>query len=444
MSAHPRKQSKGKAITVFTVKRRILVSVMTVGLAASALTACSGTGGTAGPSGDASTTTKGEITIWYRPGSLPTSSIDGVKAEFPNVTFHILETADVDTKVTAALRAGSGLPDITTGDPVTYAQVATKFVDLGQNGFTSEVAKGYVDWKVKLGQTPSGEQIGVPIDIGPEAFYYNATAFEAAGLPTDPDAVGKLVSTWDGYKKVAEAVQATGKFACDDPSYLFKYLTWSQSALFYKQSGDSLIYDPVSPVAKDAFTKAMDFETSGLCANVQPYTPDWASSVSQGLTVGFINPPWVGAGLLSTTAPDQSGEWRVATATPDGYSAEDGSQLVVPKTSANPKLATLIAIWLTNAKNMSSGFANNGLFPSTIDSYASDELTKGQEYFGGQQVGALLGSFAEKVPSLPKGPYTNSIDTVFQNEIVNAETSNVSAADAYQAALEKVQAQFGN
>ena len=428
---------------MFKVKSRILVSVVTLGLAAAALSACSAPSGGA-DSGAASTSSKGDITIWYRPGSLSTSAVKGVKTEFPNVKFSILATADVDTKVTAALRAGSGLPDITTGDPVVYAQVASKFVDLGKNGFTSEVAKGYVDWKVKLGQTPSGEQIGVPIDIGPEAFYYNAPAFEAAGLSSDPDAVGKLISTWDGYQKVAEAVAATGKFACDDPSYLFKYLTWSKSALFYKQSGGSLIYDPVSSVAEDAFKKSMDFERAGLCANVQPYTPDWASSVSQGLTVGFINPPWVGAGLLSTTAPGQSGQWRVATATPDGYSAEDGSQLVVPKTSANPKLATLIAIWLTNAKNSSSGFANNGLFPSTIASYSSDELTKGQDYFNGQQVGAILGSFAKKVPTLPKGPYTNGIDTVFQNEIVNAETSDVSAADAYKAALDKVQSQFGN
>ncbi len=418
---------------------------MTIGLAAIALTACTASGGTSNSTGGSvSTKTKGDITIWYRPGSIPTSSVDGVKKAFPNVTFHLLQSANVDTKVTAALRAGTGLPDITTGDPVTYAEVASKFVDLGQNGFTSTVAKGYVAWKVKLGQTPSGEQIGVPIDIGPEAFYYNTVAFKAAGLPTDPSAVGKLVSTWDGYKKVAEAVKATGKFACDDPSYLFKYLTWSHSALFYKQSGGSLIYDPVSSVAKDAFMKSMDFETSGLCANVQPYTTDWASSVSQGQTVAFINPPWVGAGLLSTTAPKQSGQWSVATATPDGYGAEDGSELVVPKTSANPKLATLIAIWLTNAANMSSGFTHNGLFPSTIASYSSAALTTGQPYFGGQKVGSLLGSFAEKVPTLPKGVNTNGIDTVYQNEIVNAETSKVSAAAAYKAALAKAEAQFGN
>ncbi|HEX4402869.1 MAG TPA: ABC transporter substrate-binding protein [Galbitalea sp.] len=418
---------------------------MTIGLAALALTACSASGGTSSSTaGSVSTKTKGDITIWYRPGSIPTSSVNGVKKAFPNVTFHLLQSANVDAKVTAALRAGTGLPDITTGDPVVYAQVASKFVNLGENGFTPAVAKTYVSWKVKLGQTPSGEQIGVPIDIGPEAFYYNATAFKAAGLPTDPSAVGKLVSTWSGYEKLAEQVKAAGKFACDDPSYLFKYLTWSKSALFYKQSGGSLIYNPVSSVVKDAFTKSMDFENAGLCADVQPYTTDWASSVSQGDTIAFINPPWVGAGLLSTTAPKQSGQWRVATATPGGYGAEDGSELVVPKTSANPKLATLIAIWLTNAANMSSGFTHNGLFPSTIASYSSAALTKGQPYFGGQKVGSLLGTFAEKAPSLPKGVNTNGIDTVYQNEIVNAETSKLSSADAYKAALAKAEAQFGN
>jgi cellobiose transport system substrate-binding protein len=419
------------------------VTTLALGLAAASLTACSS--GTASSSASVNPkTAKGTITIWYRPGSVPSSAISGVKTEFPHVHFNIVASANVDTKVAAALRTGTGLPDITTGDPVVYAPVANKFVNIGANGFDSTVAKRYASFKVKLGQTETGEQIGVPIDIGPIAFYYNAPAFKAAGLPTDPTAVGKLVSTWTGYKKLAGTVKAAGKFACDSPAYLFRYSTWSQSALFYSKSGSQLVYNPVSPIAKTAFMQAMDFEKAGLCANVTPYSPDWSSSVSQGKTVAFIDPPWIGAGLLSSSAPKQAGQWRVATQTPGGYGSEDGSELVLPKTAANPKLATAVAIWLTNPANMSSGFTHDGLFPSTIASYSSKDLSQPQPYFGGQKVGSLLGSFAQKAPALPKGKNTDGTDTVYMNAIINAETNGQSASAAYQAAVSTAKTQFGN
>lgn len=486
-------QKRERQITVSTVKRRVGLSVLTLGLAAMCLSACSSSkkaaGTTSSPaaaSSSASTATSpttvasaatspsaatsaasaaasssvasspatgavdeqsGKITLWYRPGSLPSSSIAGVKKQFPNVTFNIVSSPDVDTKVAAALRTGSGLPDVTTGDPVVYAEVANKFVDLGQNGFDSTVAANYVSWKVKLGQTASGEQIGVPIDIGPIGYYYNVNAFQAAGLPTDPAAVGALVSTWAGYKQVAQKVKATGKYACDDPSYLFKYETWSKGALFYTNSGSQLVFSSSSPVIQDSFMTAMDFMKSGLCSNVQPYSTDWSSSVSQGKTVGFINPPWVGdgaKGLLETTAPAQSGQWRLASATPEGYGSEDGSELVVPKTSADPKLATQVAIWLTNPANMSSGFANDGLFPSTIPSYTSSEVTSPQAFFGGETAGVTLGSFAQKTPALLKGPDTNGADAIFMKAIVDAETSGASAQSAYQSAVSAAKTQFGN
>ncbi|MFC7616170.1 extracellular solute-binding protein [Actinokineospora soli] len=275
------------------------------------------------------------------------------------------------------------------------------------------------------------------------AYYYNAEAFTAAGLPTEPKAVGELVSTWDGYKSVAVKAKAAGKFACDDPGLLFYYETWSKGFGFYEESDKGLVPDIDNPLAKTAFDRAMDFQGGGLCANAQAYSNDWNSGLSRKSIIGFLQPPWVGGAGLQAAAKDQAGKWRVATATPDGFAAADGSMLMVPKTAADPELATKVAIWLTNANNQANGYVKNGLFPSTLDTYQAPEFTAAQPYYGGQPVASTLAAISKDAPRILKGADTDSINAIFQQAIRDAATNGQSASAAYTAAAEKANQQFG-
>ncbi|GHE26320.1 sugar ABC transporter substrate-binding protein [Kitasatospora indigofera] len=411
----------------------LLATALTAGLLSTTLTACSG-----GPGGS-----PGQVTVLYRPGSLADSAVNGAQAAFPEAKINFVKTADVDTKLAAALRTGQDLPSIVTADPIRYAPAAAKFTDVAGSGFTPEIAATYLPWKVELGKTPSGAQLGVPIDVGPLAFYYNAEAFKAAGLPSDPEAVGKLVSTWEGYKSLAQKTAAQGKFTCDDPGELFYYETWSKGFGFYRASGDGLTPDLANPLARTAFDRAMDFQSDSLCAKVQAFSNDWNSGLNRGSIIGFLQPPWVGGAGLQTAAEDQTGQWRVATATPDGRAAADGSMLMLPKSPTDPKLATEIAIWLTNASNQATGYAKNGLFPSALGAYEAGEFTAPQPYFGNQPASSTLAAVSKEAPRIVKGPDTDSINAVFQQAIRDAATNGSSASVAYTAALDKATQQFG-
>ncbi|MFZ3468753.1 extracellular solute-binding protein [Streptomyces sp. 4.24] len=349
----------------------------------------------------------------------------------------------MDTKLGAALRTGRDLPSIVTADPIRYAPAADKFTDVGKTGLTPEVAAGYLPWKVDLGRTGSGAQLGVPVDVGPLAHYYNADAFEAAGLPSDPDAVGKLVSTWDGYKSLAETAKAKGKLACDDPGLLFYYETWSKGFGFYEKSGEELVPDIGNSIGKTAFDRATEFQSGGLCANVQAKSNDWNSGLNRGNIIGFLQPPWVGGAGLQAAAQNQSGKWRIAAKTPDGHAAADGSMLMVPKTSTNPELATKVAIWLTNASNQATGYVKNGLFPSALGAYASPEFTAPQAFYGNQSAASTLAEISKKAPRIAKGPDTDSINSIFQQAIRDAAGNGADAPTAYADALAKATRQFG-
>ncbi|MHA4779087.1 ABC transporter substrate-binding protein [Streptomyces sp. MSC1_001] len=413
---------------------KVLAAALATGMLAT-VTACGGSDDAAGGSN--------EVTILYRPGSLSDSAVSGAQQAFPDAKIKFIKTADVDTKLGAALRTGKDLPSIVTADPIRYAPVEGKFTDVSKTGFTPGVASGYLPWKTDLGRTASGAQLGVPIDVGPLAYYYNADAFKAAGLPTDPEAVGRLVSTWAGYKSLAQKAKAKGKFACDDPSQLFYYETWSKAFGFYKKDGDDLVPDIANTIGKTAFDRAMDFQSSDLCLNVQSSSNDWNSGLNRGTLIGFLQPPWVGGGALQTAVKGQAGKWRVATATPDGYASADGSMLMLPRNSTDPELATKVAIWLTNATNQATGYVKNGLFPSALGAYASPEFTAPQPFYGNQPAASTLAEISKKAPQIVKGPDTDSINAIFQQAIRDAASSGTSASKAYDSAVDKATQQFG-
>lgn len=372
------------------------------------------------------------IEIWYRPGSLPAASIEGVKEQFPDVNIKLVETPDVDTKLTAALRAGNGIPDIAVALLSQYTSVYDRFVDVNEYGF-DDVAGDYLEWKLQMGQDPDGRQIGVPIDIGPLGFFYRADIFEQAGLPTDPAEVGALVADWDGYRQVAEAVtETTGSFVCDAANSHYVADRLAQGYYFATDDGE---YDPDNQINHDAFVSAVEFGQDDLCANLVLWTPEWSAGVAQNQLTGWVGPSYV-AGQMTGAGGDGAGQWRVATP-PGGAASQFGSFLSVFEASNDPETATEIAEWLTNPENQAAGYADNSLFPSTPASFEMPEMTQPEEFYGGQVPSEVLGQVAEAAPRLVIIPQSDKAAALFADAITEAVLAGTDAEEAYQAALEK-------
>lgn len=406
-----------------THSKALAAGVVATALVAS-LAACSGAGGS----------TDDTIEIWYRPGSLPTASIEGVKAEFPEAKIKLVETPDVDTKLTAALRAGKGIPDIAVALLSQYTSVYNKFVDVNEYGF-EDVADDYLDWKLQMGQDGEGRQVGVPIDIGPFGFFYRADVFEQAGLPTDPAEVGALVADWDGYREVAQTVKdATGTTVCDNANSHYLADRLAQGYYFATEDGE---FDPDTEINHDAFISAVEFGQDDLCTNVALWTPEWSAAVAQNQLTGWVGPSYV-AGAMTAAEGDGAGQWRVSTP-PGGAASQFGSFLSVFESSSDPELATQIAEWLTNPENQAAGYADNSLFPSTPASFDMPEMTQPDEFYGGQVTSEILGQVATDAPRLVIIPQSDKAAALFGDAIIEAVNAGTDAEDAYQTALEKAQ-----
>jgi cellobiose transport system substrate-binding protein len=370
-----------------------------------------------GSSNSSSSRSKPTITIWYASGSLPTAALNGVQKQFPQAKIDLVKTADVATKLTSALRANSGVPSLAVINNVTqFSSVTDKFVDVNKYGF-KDVASDYLSWRVD-GLQVDGAQIGIPIDVQPQVFFYRADAFQKAGLATDPEAVGKLVSTWDGYMNTAKTVtQKTGKVICDQ-AYTSVYLPkmYSQGYDYYVNG----TYTPDAAVNKDAFTSAYAWGQQKLCmADPSQYltTSGWNAAIAQGDLVGF-EAPFYAAQLLKGAAGKSAGQWRIASQPAGAASSQAGSSLSVFKATPDAELATKIAEWLTNADNGAQGYATDSLLPSTPGSYTMDAMQKPDDFFGGEVTGPILGDVAKASPALPVGPNSTTAQTGFSTAMI--------------------------
>ncbi|KHF32191.1 putative arabinose-binding protein precursor [Paenibacillus sp. P1XP2] len=160
-------------------------------------------------SGSSSNENVKTLTLWYWNRSIDDNLIQSVQKQFPGIRINAQKIGgDFKSKLKTTLAAGSGGPDIVAfNDWVTELfPSADRFYDLYDLG-AGDIEQDYLDWKWKLGVTPEGKMIALPMDTGPTALFYRADLFEQAGLPSDPEEVHKLMGTWDDYFAAGQKLQ---------------------------------------------------------------------------------------------------------------------------------------------------------------------------------------------------------------------------------------------
>jgi len=106
---------------------------------------------------------------------------------------------DFKSKLLTTLAGRSHVPDLTfiNSDIASYFPNADQFVDLYPLG-AKDHQQDFLKFKWNFGVTPQGRMIGYPMDTGPTALFFRHDVLDKAGLPSEPDAVHKATSTWDG------------------------------------------------------------------------------------------------------------------------------------------------------------------------------------------------------------------------------------------------------
>ncbi|MER6158354.1 extracellular solute-binding protein [Streptomyces sp. NPDC001868] len=337
------------------------------------------------------------------------------------------------------LTTNSGLQDIQGIEVGNIAEVVNnysdKFVDLSKYGKESD----YLPWKWQQGTAKSGSTIGLGTDVGPMAICYRKDLFEAAGLPTDREEVGKL---WTGdWAKLVEtgkdykAKAPKGTTFMDSPGGLFNAIIGSENERFYDASG-KVIYK-TNPAVKKAFDLTAEAAEDGLVGNQTQFQPAWETTISNSKFAAMACPPWMLGYIESKSKPESAGKWDVAV--PPKAANWGGSFLAVPKSGKNAEEAAKLAAWLTAPEQQAKLFAKRGSFPTAQAAYDLPEVKDAKNKMTGDApIGQIYAPLAAELPVQVVGPKDQIIQQGLTDNGVILVTQGKSPKEAWENAVKTI------
>lgn len=337
------------------------------------------------------------------------------------------------------LTTNSGLQDIQGIEVGNIAEVvnnyADKFVDLSTYGKESD----YLPWKWQQGTAKGGQTIGLGTDVGPMAICYRKDLFEAAGLPTDREKVGKL---WEGdWAKLVEvgkdykAKAPKGTTFMDSPGGLFNAVIGSEKERFYDASG-KVVYK-TNPAVKKAFDLTAEAAEAGLIGNQTQFQPAWDTTIANSKFAAMACPPWMLGYIEGKSKPESAGTWDVAA--PPKAANWGGSFLSVPKSGKNAEEAAKLAAWLTAPEQQAKLFSQRGSFPTAQAAYdlplvkdAKNKMT------GDAPIGQIYAPLAAELPVQVVGPKDQIIQQGLTDNGVILVTQGKSPEEAWTNATKTI------
>ena len=352
------------------------------------------------------------------------AALAGFNEKYPavKVEFEFTDTAAYHQALQTALAAGQGAPDVAMIEGAYIAQYrdSSALINLLEAPYN---AGRYEDRFVglKFGQAYSSDRTrfaALPWDIGPACYFYRSDIFEEAGLPSEPEAVAKLISTWDGMLEAARKVHIPGqRWLLPDVVTMYQELFMNRD--FYDRNLNLMLDRPGD---EECLKTVIAIRKEKLDMNVNMWAAEAYAAFGNGALVSVITGAWYGGFLKSDIDPSGAGHWR-STVLPGGlpYANVGGSFCAIPRQSKHPQEAwAFMEYMLASKEGQNAIFEAVDYFPSLKTAWEDPIYEVSDPYFGGQKTRALWKQMAAE---LDKPVYTTMMDNSAEgvmNSTVNA------------------------
>ena len=334
------------------------------------------------------------------------------------------------------LAAGSGAADIVAIDEgfiVQFRSTPDQFVNLLDLG-AADLKDRWLPWKWAASLSADGNtQIGLGTDVGGLAMCYRKDLVEAAGLPSDRDALSAMWPDWNSFIATGQKFQeaGTGVKWVDSATNMLNPII-AQQAVGYFDTSDQLVFD-TNPGIKTAWDSTMDMISKDESAGLAAFSPEWNAGFKKGKFATVACPAWM-MGYIKDQAPDTSGKWDVA-AIPGGGGNWGGSFLAIPKESKNPQAAYDLAAYLTAPEQELQIFKDTGNLPSLPALYTDPALTSfTNPFFSDAPVGTIFSDTAAALQPQYLGTKNGPVRQAVENVVREVENGSLSAEDGWEKA----------
>lgn len=418
-------------------RRARLSATLALAVLLATLVAACGGGGTAATSGPVT------LTFWSWVPNLQ-QAVNQFQQTHPTIKIKLENVGSGPgeyTKLTNALKAGSGAPDVVQ---IEYAylpefELQNKLVDLSQYGANS-VKSDFVPWT--WGQVSQGSKVyAIPQDSGPMGLLYRTDIFQKYHLA--------VPTTWAQYAQ--EALQlhqdnpkiSMANFSASDGSW-FTALAWQAGSQPFKVNGTNLTIHLNDAAAEQVANYWGPLIKAGAVSPMSDWTNDWYADFSNGTLATWVTAAWAPTDLEGSAAKS-SGLWRAAPLpqwTAGGHASANwgGSSDAVTTQSKYPAQAAEFAEWLnTNPQSVATLCEKLSLFPTQNAELTSSSFNTGVSFYGGQNVNQVFAQSSQNVNvGFQWSPFEDYVLTQVQNQLASAVQGKISFDQALQNAQNTV------
>ena len=365
--------------------------------------------------------------------------LDGFNEKYPNVEVELVftDTTAHHQSLQTSLAAGQGAPDVAMVEGAYIAQYKNSLALCDLNQFGAQDYKddfGPFKWNQAISDDGT-RMVAIPWDLGPTLLYYRSDVFEEVGLPTDPEEVTKMMSTWDGFLDICEKVSIPGqRWALPSAVYPYEWMFINRD---YFDDKLNLILEREGDI--DCLNACLKIRQNGWDMNVDMWSGEAYAAYQAGTCVMVAAGSWFSGFLKDDIDPEGAGHWR-AVALPAGMPATNwgGSFLVIPEQSQNKEAAwAFLTYALCTSEGQNAMFKAVDYFPAYEPAWTADPslYQDGDPYFGGQAPNALAADIASKVPAV----YNTIMDTTAEGCLYSSFNAGAEAGET----AEQIRARLG-
>ena len=430
----------------------LLVSVMTISLAACGTGGGSSDGGEGGGSGSSEGGHKLTVYAWDPAFNIPAIQAaaddykENVDSEFELEILEQASSEDVETAITTAGSSGdySNLPDIVLFQDhyiqryvADYPDAWTPLgdVDINWDDFAAEK----LDYS-----TIDGEHYGVPVDNGTVVAAYRTDLLEQAGYTID-DLTG---CTWDKFIEIGKAVyEKTGKalLCMNSDGNDLPYIMMQAEGVSQFKDGKPYITENETLVT--IVEKLVEMAKENVLLMPNSWS-DYTDKAIQGDQVaGVMNGNWIIPTIEKVEA--NSGKWAI-TSMPtleggEGYASNGGSSLYITSNCQNVDLAKdfLSYTFGGSTTTYDNALKKGGVISTYAPAGETEVYNEGVEYFNNQPIYADIVEMGTHVQTVEQSDYHYSARNYVGSAIVNI-INGADTMDALQEAEDQLNFEMGN
>lgn len=391
---------------------------------------------------------KGEtLTIWAWDESFNIVAANQAKdiyqKENPDVNVEVVTMSqdDIVAQLNTNLSSGTydGLPDIVLIEDYKIQGYLTTYPDEFSELTDIASAKDFAAYKTGVSEI-DGKMYGIPFDSGVAATFYRTDLIEKAGYKKED--MQNL--TWEKYIEIGKAVkEKCGVEMCTlDPSDIGQIRMMMQSAGSWYTDEKGKVDFAENKGLQDAIGVYKNLVESGITKQVADWD-QFVGAFNKGEVASVITGCWIAPSIQK--AADQSGKWAIAPfpkmeANKDSVNASSigGGGWYVLKNVGHEATAKdfIKATFASNVELMNQLAADITLVSTLNAAEKAENYSKGNEFFGGQEVFKDFSKWTQEVPSVNYGLHTYALEDI----MTEALQSIVSGADV-KTTLEDFQVQ---